>query len=304
MRRGRAYGFLGVIALVGVALLAAPSGAGSSPARVASNSQTYTDSTGEDPQGPDITTITVSNDDAGDITIKVAIPNRPQFTQDQLDFVFIDSDANQATGDPNSFGADYVIQLLGGEAVLFKWDPTTSDYTLASTQSSLSYSWAGGPTFKINASDLSNTRKFNFGVVALSGLVIDPTTNNIDDTNAHRDQAPTIGLYSYEVKITPPTLVVKRFAHAPAQPTAGKPFALQLTVARSDTGAVLQGGTVTCVGRVGSTKLPAQTHRVVNRVAICSWRLPASAKGKTFRGSISITFEGLNAGRSFSGKIH
>jgi hypothetical protein len=292
---------------VGVALLAAPSGAGSSPARVASNSQTYTDSTG-DTTGADIGTTVVSNDDAGMLTFKVGIANRPTLTQDMDVEIYVDTDNNSATGNQDFVpGADYVIQLIQNTVNLFKWDGT--DFTRRFGDPSavtLSYSYASGPTIKISAAELGNTKQFRFIEFAVSGIVFDPTTNQPDFTNSVADSAPDYGsgFYSYQVKITPPTLVVKRFAHAPAQPTAGKPFALQLTVARSDTGAVLQGGTVTCVGRVGSTTLPAQTHRVVDRVAICSWRLPASAKGKTFRGSISITFEGLNSGRSYSGKIH
>ena len=88
------------------------------------NSVTYTDSTGEDPQAPDITTIVVSNNDAGIISFQINIPNRPTLTPDMGIFLFIDSDANAATGDPDNLGAEYVIQSLGGEIILFKWDGT------------------------------------------------------------------------------------------------------------------------------------------------------------------------------------
>ena len=64
----------------------------------------------------------------------------------------LDSDANQATGDPESLGADYIIQLIQGEILLFKWDG--SDFTISPTQASLSSAWASGPTIRINASDL------------------------------------------------------------------------------------------------------------------------------------------------------
>lgn len=274
-----------------------------SPTAAASNTVTFTDSTGEDPQGPDITTIVVSNDDAGTITFRVNVPNRPQFDNNtMLMLMFIDTDSNQATGDPQSFGADYAIQLLGGQALLFKWDGTT--FSLAANQSTLSYSWSGGATIRINASDLGNTRKINFDAIVLSGLVIDPTTGAIDDTNAHADGAPTVGLYPYDVKIGKPSLVVKKFTRKPANATAGQNFSLLLTAARSDTGATLQGGQVICVGRAGTTKLTAIVHRVVGGAAVCTFKIPKTAKGKTFRGSDTIVFEGLKASRSFSGKIH
>jgi hypothetical protein len=116
------------IAVVVVALPAAASGALSGPAVPAANSQTFQDSVGEDPAAPDISTIVVSNDDAGTITFRINVPNRAQLSQDLVAILDIDSDANQATGDPNNFGADFILQYLLGEAILFKWDG--SDYTL------------------------------------------------------------------------------------------------------------------------------------------------------------------------------
>ncbi len=162
------------IALAVVALPAAASGALSAPKAPAANTTTFNDSVGEDPAAPDITTIVASNDDAATISFKINIPNRPQYAADIAIVMFLDSDANQSTGDPESLGADYIIQLIQGELLLFKWDG--SDFTLSPTQSSLSYAWAGGPTIRVNASDLSNTRKLLFDVTAVSGIVFDSTT--------------------------------------------------------------------------------------------------------------------------------
>ena len=58
------------------------------------------------------------------ISFRVNIPNRPQLTRDILAVLFVDSDANPATGDPDILGADYLVQLFLGEVVLFKWDGT------------------------------------------------------------------------------------------------------------------------------------------------------------------------------------
>jgi len=80
-----------------------------SSSAVAANSVTFNDSTGEDPQGPDITTIVVSNNDAGIISFQINVPNRPQLTPDMAIILFVDSDSNASTGDPDNLGADYVI---------------------------------------------------------------------------------------------------------------------------------------------------------------------------------------------------
>jgi hypothetical protein len=301
----------GILIAIAVAVVALPTIASgalsgiSAPTLVAANSTTYQDSVGEDPAAPDITTIVVSNTDAGMITFRVNIPNRPQYAVDVAVFMELDSDANQATGDPASLGADYLIQLFRGEVILFRWDG--ADYSVSATQASLAYSWSAGATIRINASDLNNTRRFNFNAQAVSGIVFDPVTGAPDcgpgGANCKRDLAPTVGFYRYQALITRPTLVVKKLTPSPARPSAGRPFTLRLVAARSDTGAVVQNGRVTCIGRIGNARIKAQVQRVVAGAATCTWNLPATAKGKTFRGSVSVGFEGLRATQSYAGKV-
>lgn len=152
--------------------------------------QTFTDSTGEDAQAPDITTITVSNDTTGLISFKVNISNRPTITPDMTVLIFLDTDQNTATGDTSTLGADYAIELDPGSVGLFRWNG--SDY-VATPQSSLTSGYdATGATLRINSSDLGNTRGFNFGVLAISGITYD-TTGNPNFTNAHSDAAPDSG---------------------------------------------------------------------------------------------------------------
>ena len=299
-------GLLLAVAVAVVALPTVASGAFSAPAAPqapAANTTTYQDSVGEDSTAPDITTIVASNDNGGLITFRINIPNRPQLAQDLAVIMFLDSDSNPGTGDPESFGADYIIQYIRGEAILFRWDG--SDYSLSPIQSTLTAAWSNGPTFRINASQLGNTRKLSFDIVVVSGLVIDLTTGAIEcpEATCKRDFAPTVGFYQYEVKITPATLVVRSLKPTPKNPTAGRSFTLRLVAARSDTNAVVQNGRVTCVGRVGSARLKAQVQRVLGGAATCTWNLPPSAKGKTFRGSVGVVFEGLRAAQSFSGKV-
>ena len=148
----------------------------------------------------------VSNNNAGLITFRINVPNRPQLAQDLGVVMFLDSDSNQGTGDPGELGADHIIQYLRGEAILFRWDG--NDYTLRATQSTLTASWSGGATIRISASQLRNTRKLSFSIARHPGLVIDSTTGSIECPAAtcKRDFAPAgVGFYPYEVKIAPPT---------------------------------------------------------------------------------------------------
>ncbi len=302
----------GLVLAVAAFVVALPTAAGAlpggttTPAFIAANSQNYQDSTGEDALAPDITTLTVSNDDAGIISFRVNVPNRPALGQDMLFELWVDSDNNGATGSPDVGGADYVIQLVRGEVSLYKWDGT--DYTRRFGDPSavtLNFSYQAGLTVRISAAELGNTKTFKFFVVAISGLVVDPVTGDLDGANSKADVAPGggVGLYPYTVNVAKPTLVVRGVTTTPRVPKAGATFTMRLTAARSDTGAVLQNGRVTCVGRAGTARLRAQLARVQGGAVVCTWLIPANAKGKTFRGSATVVFEGLSASRSISRKI-
>jgi hypothetical protein len=302
-------GLLVATTLAVVALPTVASGAFSGPTApqaIAANTMTYTDSSGENAAAPDITTLTVSNTDAGLIQFRVAIPNRAQFTPDMLLLLFVDSDANPQTGDPTELGADYVIEIFGGEAALFRWDGTNFTRRAGDPPAtSLIFGYQNGITVTISAAELGNTKKFGFAFAAVSGIAIDPTTQDLDFTNAVADIAPAAnaGLYQYEVRITPPTLVVRSLRPTPRTPIAGRTFTLRLVAARSDTNAAVQNGRVTCVGRVGNTRLRATVQRVVGGAATCTWNLAPGTKGKTFRGSVAVTFEGLRASQGYSAKV-
>jgi hypothetical protein len=297
------------IAVAVVALPAAASGAlsaPSAPAAVAANSTTYQDSTGENPAAPDITTIVVSNTDAGMLSFRVNIPNRPTLDQGTIVEIWVDSDNKTATGSPDLAGVDYVMQLVRGEINLYRWDG--SDFTRRFGDPSavtLTFNYQGGVTVRISAAELGNTKKFKFFVDVATGCTVDPVTQALDCAASQDDIAPggAAGLYPYDVKLTPPTLVVKSLKPTPAKPTAGLPFTLRLVAARSDTGAVVQNGRVVCIGRLGKARLKAQVQRVVGGAAVCTWNLPPAAKGKTFRGSVTVSFEGLKASQSYAGKV-
>jgi hypothetical protein len=276
------------------------------PAFVAANSQNYTDSSGENPAAPDITTLTVSNDDAGIVSFRINVPNRPQLGQDMVIDLFVDTDNNPNTGSPDFGGTDYVIELIQGEANLFKWDGTNFTRRFGDPPAiSLSFSYQGGVTFRMSAAELGNTTRLNFFVIVESGIVFDPVTGEPDFANAVGDAAPGggVGLYPYQVIVARPTLVVRSLRRTPAAPRAGRTFTLRMVAARSDTGAALQNGRVTCVGRAGNARLRAQLARVQGGAVVCTWQIPANAKGRTFRGSVTVVFEGLRASRSFSARI-
>ncbi len=270
-----------------------------SSAGTASNSQTFTDSVGEDAAAPDITTTAVSNDDSGLITFQVNLSNRPALTADMLFLIFVDS--VQGTGDAQSFGADYAIQLEPSGVAVFKWNG--SDYLFQQTPS-LSYTYGtAGPTIKVNASSLGNARTLNFVVLASSGLTVDANGDLNFDTS-HSDLAPDRGrgTYGYQVMMTL-SLKPAGFATSPSPAHAGQAFSVGLAATQSDTGSFVQKATITCTATIAGKPVALKARRLVNGVAACVWQLPKTAGGKTIRGTIAVSIPGASLKRSFSARI-
>ena len=301
----RMTGLIATAALLStaVALIALPSAALGKATRSASNSQTYTDSTGEIANAPDITTLTVSNDDAGNITFQVNVPNRPTLTPDMLMFIYLNTDDNTSTGDPQIFGTDDVIQLAAGSVNLFPWTGVT--YGSAVATPSLTYSWTNGVvTVHISDSALKGTKGFEFAVEVDSGIVADES-GNPDFTNAVGDVAPDPGhgLYPYSV-LTQLKLTAGAFTTSPKPAKSGKPLSAGFAATENDTGGPVKSGTVTCTATVAGKHIPA-AHKgtITNGVAACVWPLPKKDKGLTIRGTVTLTVKGVSLHHSFANKI-
>src|SRR5262249_53732574 len=119
----RTLPLLGLLATLAVVF---PVVGGATPARALANSVTFQDSRGEDPQGPDINTVTVSNDNTGLISWKIDIPNQAQLSGEKIIDITIDADNNPSTGEPatqfSPGGGEYAIELFENQVNLFQWD--------------------------------------------------------------------------------------------------------------------------------------------------------------------------------------
>jgi len=220
--------------LLGLAtlLVGVPAALGGS-SHTTANSQTFNDSVGEDASAPDITSVAVSNDDAGLITFQVNISNRPALTPDMYMLIFLDTDRNASTGATDFLGSEYAIELDPGAVTLFQWNGT--DFTQASSQASLTYAYSNGATIRVSAAELGRTKAINFGVVAVSGLTFDASGNPVFD-NEHRDLAPDAGhgFFSYQV-LTKLVLTVTAFTTSPKPAKAGRTFSVSLAATENDT---------------------------------------------------------------------
>ncbi len=290
-----------LFALLGAVLVVMPAAALGSASHAASNSKHFPDSTGEDRQAPDITSVDVSNTDAGLITFRINIANRPALTPDMAIFVIMNTDGKTSTGDSGFLGADYLIDFESAGIFLGKWNGTT--FVDAPSQTTLAASYdSKGATIKIGASDLGAPKVIKFAVETVSGIATD-ASGNPDVTNAHRDFAPNPGndLSSYDV-LTRVTLAPTAFLTTPAPARAGARYTASLAATESDTAALVSRATVSCVATIKGVRI-SSTSSLANGVASCFWTLPKKSRGETLVGAISVRIHGATLTKRFSSRI-
>jgi hypothetical protein len=272
-------------------------------ARVAANTSSFQDATGENPDGVDITSVRVTNNDEGLLTFRINMPTRAAFSDDMRLRVWFDSDYDLETGltPADVAGRDSFILWDRGGVRLFRC--SGSSCRSGQPQTTLSFSYRGGATLSINAAELETTR-FRFTVEAAAGIAYDPATRRFDTANATWDFAPERArFWSYNVRLGPSRLLVKSFSTTPARPKAGKRVSVQLAATRNDTRKLVSNGRVTCAARAGAKPLKPSSERFVGSRATCVFAIPPNAKGQTLRGSIAIVFGSRTVRKTFSSLI-
>lgn len=148
-------------ALVVASVVAPVGGAGR-----AANSTTFIDPSGDNPGGraADITTVTITSDDAGTIRFRVLTPNRPTLQSDDALVIYLNTDRDKSTGQT---GSEFRIYVFGGSRSigLAHWNGSAWDE--GTPHASFSGSFASGLTAAVNASELGGTMAFDFFVVTL-----------------------------------------------------------------------------------------------------------------------------------------
>jgi hypothetical protein len=298
-------------ALVAAAITAAP--AGSSPQRVAANSATYDDERNEDPGAPDIGRVAVSNDDTGRITFDIEISTHPSLTQDMRIRLWF-SDGHPATG-LTATGADGFVLVDGylldfATATLYRCQDSVCIPTVYSQDDpELDFSYAGGARFTSDAAELGVrielSPKLSFWVEVGAGYAYDPATRQFDFTNVRRDGAPSGegASWTYTVGAASAALGARTVTVAPRVVRAGGRVTARMHVVRTDTGATVTSGVVSCVARVGSVRLRPLSQRFTSGRATCAFNVPYGTKGRTLRGSISVDAGGASVRRTFARAI-
>jgi hypothetical protein len=283
---------LAVAAGLAALVLAAPAGAANT------NPQTYTAPAADPGTADAISSVTVSNDSSGAISIAVNLAAPPAST-DRIG-VYVDSDANATTGDPQTDGADYILLADASDQSvdLGAWNGST--WTNAASSATLRAFQSGSQlTFSVNRSELGGTSEFNFWVDSCDG----------DCSPGHNVEVPATGTWNYRlalpVKLTAPALF------APKTVKAGRTYSAAMIVLLSDpTVSFGSGGQVTCKARLGGKPVSAvgtivtETFQGANvSAAGCDVHVGKAAHGKRLVGTITATYAGSSVSRAFSVKV-
>jgi hypothetical protein len=278
------------IVLVSLALLALTiaTGATATDAALAPVTE-FTDATGDSGTAADIETVDVTNDDQGQYLVDITV-GAPYGGADSMS-VYLDTDMNAATGDPQSLGAEYaIIDDNAANAFYFMmWNGTAwVDSPTSSTVKDSVSTDRKDVLLSVNKSEIGNATGFNFFVYSSEG----------DGTDGHWDAAPE-GTASWPYKLQNP-LKLALVAAKSFGAKAGGAWNVAVVVGRSDTGGTVgPEGTLVCSATSGSTKLKLDTHGFISggsgkpTAAVCSFKVPKSLKHKVLHATVTVSYQGL-----------
>jgi hypothetical protein len=279
----------GLAVVVGCLLAERGSTAQATPQRtgaeagVTANSQTFVDATGDNRCGSsDITTVRVSNDDAGSLEFQLVIPNRTDLADPDFISVYLDTDRSASTGCDfgGGFGADWGLASQGQTAPkldrfsLHRVVPVGCQFEPPGTipQGSYAGMFDGATstlTLRLHKKDVGDPPSFRFEVLA----TVDPIGPETADTAG--DGTPWV----YEILVrapapprdrTPPR--VKALASAGVRGSVAK---LRYTVF-DDSKRTREEITVLRGRRVLATRRTKLGSRNVTSIYSQRWRVPTN----------------------------
>jgi hypothetical protein len=301
---------------------------GASPA----GTMTFTDPAGDSQGGPDVTTVTITGDEAsGTIRVTVNAPGYLPTSSDGLERdvgLWLDTDRNRLTGDPQD-GTEYGLEAWNDSTGRYwnvqRWNGSKFEFvpqsaTMSFTRSGDVLNWT------LNASDLGGAKSFKFYVLA--GI----WSTTADDWTA-RDLAPDgDGWWEYSSTGTTPTpppaapaakvaLKIAAPTTSPSQPVAGKRFTVSfrvefwtekpftsIDIATGET----KTGTMTTWTPVPSGKMVsdasvagkaiAHSESFKGGQARLSFVIPKTAKGKLLSVRVKITATEKESGKTMTAR--
>jgi hypothetical protein len=228
-------------------------------------------------RAPELTTVVVTNDDAGVVRFRINVGNQPRLARDARLELFLDTDRNAGTGDPLSLGADYRFVLDGATQTFdfARWDGAHFDSTAPSASVRVWY-WSG-VSVTIDRADLGGTSALAFSIRSVA-------------PGRTGDAAPNQGTWTYELGaggVNPPDIDSFSYRVRPASPRAGERWQLRVDAVR------LVGSTRSVRPTRWSCRAALAGRRLRGSGAGgCTFRLPRSARGKRLAVTITVAYLG------------
>ena len=94
---------------------------------------------------------------------------------------------------------------------------------------------------------------------------------------------------------TPPALAASRLSIKPTRPMAGHPLTVSFRITDSTSGTSVKPSSVACTANLGTRRA-----RIVSGAAACVLHPPATAHGKTLRGTLTAKAKGVRLSKRFS----
>jgi len=238
----------------------------------------YTDKTGDNGAAPDLAGVDLTSDSTGQLVFRISVAN---FAGDVSLGLFIDADANVATGSVDARGADhaFIINQASRSFEFASWNGM--DWVLASN---LTVRVSGGSTgimISVNRSEIGNTSQLNFWTVTIAG----------DGAAGKVDLAPDAGLWNYDVAAAGPDIREVVLQTVPsAGPRVGKRFSLTVTgikLPQTDSVDAILPESSTCTATLAGKKLAGIGTNG------CTFRIPKKkSKGKTLLVTVKVAYQG------------
>jgi hypothetical protein len=303
-------GLLTALAVASVAVLVTAGATGAA--------QSYTDPSGDAGPGTDITGITVDNDQAGMLTMQIT--SASPIVANHAIAVFIDADKNPATGDDG-----IEAWMFGGPLVGAGFFTCTAAGCSPSGSAGFSARASGPNTteFRFSQAGVGGSTSFDFDAISISidgenvnfwdiagtftyDLVFPQCGNGKDDDGDGAVDSADLGCSSAtdDNESDDPVNVRLGAAKAkPAAPKAGSLVTISATTTRVETSRPLESGSVSCAASYRGGKKLSGKGSVVGGNAVCKLKAPAAARGKTIRGSMTVTYKTAQAKAPFSFRV-
>jgi hypothetical protein len=250
----------------------------------------FPDPAGDQDAAPDIGAVRVSDARNGWITFSITTPNYAVLPEQSAIIVSIDADDNPQTGDS---GTELELVLAAGQMSLERWNgrrfvpdalPTRARQRNARNVVSID----------LHVSELGNASRFRFTLLsadlnaAIQGIVaLDVAPDDFSSWRYALANKPAL------------KLTATRLFGTPTRPQAGKRFAVNLAVTRSDTHRPVSSGTVGCRVLADGKRITAQGS-IAGGAGHCSFLVPSTAAGKVLRGTITVRTGGKSVAAGFS----